>query len=163
MEDEHERVYQKVVAEHERYMEGAVPYKSLRYIRELAEAGERQEIWAVRLQDGRVTGNKWKVLEDVAQSFGRQHNQGQPKLSGMTRRMVRALPRVFKAEQSEDIHRRRVTPGKIKEAVRALKRKRSPGVDQVVAEAYQHLEALELDDLAGRVTEVLHTGKPPAE
>ena len=28
MEDEHERVYQEVVAKHERYMEGAVPYTS---------------------------------------------------------------------------------------------------------------------------------------
>ena len=36
VEDEHKRVYQKVVAEHERYMERALPYKSLRYIRELA-------------------------------------------------------------------------------------------------------------------------------
>ena len=66
VEDEHERAYQKVVAEHERYMERAVPYKSLRYIRELAEAGRPQEIWAVRLQDGRVTGNKQEVLEDAA-------------------------------------------------------------------------------------------------
>ena len=77
VEDEQERVYQKVVAEHERYMERAVPYKLLRYIRELAEAGRPQEIRAVRLQDGRVTGNKWEVLEEVAQSFRRQHNQGQ--------------------------------------------------------------------------------------
>ena len=57
------------MAEHERYMERAVPYKSLRYIRELAEAGRPQEIRAVRLQDGRVTGNKRQVLEEVAQSF----------------------------------------------------------------------------------------------
>ena len=33
VEDEHEMIYQKVVPEHERYMERAVPYKSLRYIR----------------------------------------------------------------------------------------------------------------------------------
>ena len=65
---------QKVVAEHERYMERAVSYKSLRYIRELAEAGKPQEIRAVRLQGGRVTGNKKEVLEEVAQSFRRQHN-----------------------------------------------------------------------------------------
>ena len=39
VEDEQETVYQKVVAEHEQYMERAVPYKSLRYIRELAEGG----------------------------------------------------------------------------------------------------------------------------
>ena len=163
MEEEHERTYQKVVAEHERYMERAVPYKPLRYIRELAEAGKTQEIWAVRLHDGRVTGNKREVPEEVAQSFRRQHNQGQQELSGITRRMVRALPKVFTAEQSEDIHRSRVMLGEIKEAVRALKGKKSPGVDQLVAEAYQHLDAPELDGLAGRVTEVLRTGEPPVE
>ena len=156
--EEHERIYQKVVVERERYMERAVPYKSLQYIRELAEAGKPQEIQVGRLQCGRVTGKKKVVLEEVAQSFRRQHNQGQQELSGITRRMVRALPRVFTAEQSEDIHRSRVTLGELKEAVKALKGKKSPGVDQLVAEAYQHLEAPELDDLAETVTEVLRTG-----
>ena len=52
VEEEHKRIYQKVVAEHERYMERAVPYKSLRYIRELAEAGKPQKNRAVRLQCG---------------------------------------------------------------------------------------------------------------
>ena len=77
--------------------------------------------------------------------------------------MVRALPRVFTVEQSEAIHRSRMTLGEKKEAVRALKRKKSPGVDQLVAEAYQHLGAPDLDGLAGRVTELLRTGNPPAE
>ena len=76
VKDENERLYQKVVAEHERYMEGAVPYKSLRYIREVAQAERPQEIRAGRLQDGTVTGNKRKVLEEVPQSFSRQHNRG---------------------------------------------------------------------------------------
>ena len=70
---------------------------------------------------------------------------------------------MFTAEQSEDIHRSRVTLGERKEAVQALKRKKSPGVDQLVAEAYQHLGAPELDGLVGSVTEVLRTGEPPAE
>ena len=152
-----------MVAEHERYMERAVPYTSLRYIRELAEAGKPKEIRAVGLQCGRVTGNKKEVLEESAQSFRRQHHQGQQELSGITRRMVGALPRVFTAEQSEDIHRSRVTLGERKEAVKALKGKKSPGVDQLVAEAYQYLEAPELDGLAGRVTKVLRTGEPPKE
>ena len=124
VKEEHERIYQKVVAEHQRYMERAEPYKSLRYIRELAEAGKPKEIRTVRLQCGRVTGSKKDVLEKVAQSFRRQHNQGQQELSGITRRMVRALLRVFTAEQSEDIHRSRVTLGEIKEAVKALKGKK---------------------------------------
>ena len=163
VEEEHERIYQKVVAEHVWHMEGAVPHKSLRYIRELAEAGKPREIRAVRLQCGRVTGNKKEVLEEVAQSFRRQHNQGQQELSGITRRMVRVLPRVFTAKQSEDIHRSRVTLGEIQEAVKALKGKKSLGVDQLVAEAYQHLEAPELDGLGKRVTEVLRTGEPRRE
>ena len=77
--------------------------------------------------------------------------------------MVRALPRVFTAEHSEDIHGSRVMLGEIKEAVRALKGKKSPGVDQLVAEAYQHLEAPQLDGLAGRVKEVLRTRGPSVE
>ena len=85
VEEEDERIYQKVVAEHERYMERAVPYKLLRYIRELAEAGKLQEIRAVKLQGGQVTGSKKEVLEEVAQSFRRQHSQGQQELSGITR------------------------------------------------------------------------------
>ena len=48
---------------------------------------------------------------------------------------------MFRAEQSEDIHRSRVTLGEFKEAVKALKGPKSPGVDQLVVEAYQHLEA----------------------
>ena len=152
-----------MVAEHERYMERAVPYKSLRYIRELAEAGKPKEIRAVRLQCGRVTGNKKEVLEEVAQSSRRQHSQGQQELSGITREMVRALPRVFTAEQSEDIHRSRVTLGEINEAAKALKGTKSPGVDQLVAEAYQHLEAPELDGLAGRVKEGVAHRRAPKE
>ena len=56
-----------------------------------------------------------------------------------------------------------MTLGEKKEAVRALRRKKGPGVDQLVAETYEDLEAPELDELADRVTEVLRTGKPPAE
>ena len=99
----------------------------------------------------------------MAQNFREQHNQGQQGLSETTRRMVRALPRVFTEQRSEAKHRSRVTLGERKEAVRALKRKKSPGVDQLVAEAYQNLGAPELDGLAGRVREALRTGKPPVE
>ena len=69
----------------------------------------------------------------MAQSFWEQHNQGQQGLSKTTQRMVRALPRVFTEEQSEARHRSIVTLGEIKEAVRVVQRKKSPGVDQLVA------------------------------
>ena len=40
---------------------------------------------------------------------------------------------------------------------------KSPGVNQLVAEAYQNLGAPEMDGLAGRVTEVRRTGEPAVE
>ena len=52
-----------------------------------------------------------EVLEEVAQSFREQQNHGQQELSETTRRMVRTLLRVFTEEQSEAIHRSRLTPG----------------------------------------------------
>ena len=52
----------------------AVLYKSLLCIRELTEARRPEEIRAVRLQGGWVTGKKREVLEEVAQSVRRQHN-----------------------------------------------------------------------------------------
>ena len=77
--------------------------------------------------------------------------------------MVEALPPMFMEEQGEAIHRRRVTPGEITQAVRAVEKKKSPRVDQLVAEAYHNLGAPDLDVSMGRVTEVLRTGKPPVE
>ena len=71
VKDEHGRIYQKVMAEHERYMERAVRYKSLRYNWELAKAGRPQEITGARLRDGRVTSNKRRVLAEVAGSTTR--------------------------------------------------------------------------------------------
>ena len=81
------------------------------------------EIRAVGLQDGRVTDNKLEVLAAVAESLRRQHNQGQRELSGTTRSMVQALPRMFKEERSEAIHHCRVALGAITVGVRTLKRK----------------------------------------
>ena len=79
--DEHKGIYRKVVAEHEGYMERAVMYNSLRYILELAEAAQPQEIRAVRLQIGRV-----KQLRQQARSTGRHGGElfwaTQPRAAG---------------------------------------------------------------------------------
>ena len=63
MEDDHERVYQNVAAEHDRYMGRAVAYKSLRYIRE--------------------TRGGWTATGDQgAEAAGRQSHGQQPGGSG---------------------------------------------------------------------------------
>ena len=74
VEEEHERIYQKVVAEHERYMERAVPYKSLRYIRELVEAGKPKEnqggktaVWQGHWQQKRSAGGGGAEFQQAAQ------------------------------------------------------------------------------------------------
>ena len=87
MEDEHGRIYQNVVAEHEPYMERAVLHRSLWYICQLSEAGRPKDIRAERLQDDRVRGNKHEILAAVAESFQRQQNQGQQGCSNTTQRM----------------------------------------------------------------------------
>ena len=99
----------------------------------------------------------------MAKSFREQHDEGQQGLSETTRRMVRLLPRVFTEEQSEAIHRCRVELGERTGAVRALKKKKSQGVDQLVAEAYWNLGLPQLDGLAGRVTEAFGTGELPVK
>ena len=126
VEDEHGRIYRTVVAKHERHMERAVPYKSLRYIRELAEGGRPQDMTAVRLPDGRVTSNNREVLAAVGESFRKLHNKGQWGLGETTRKMVRALLRVFMKEQSEAIRHRRVILGEMAGALQALRDKKSP-------------------------------------
>ena len=76
VEDQHGRIYRNMVAEDERYTEKKVPYKSLRYIQELAEAGRPQERKTVRLQDCRVTGNIQEVLAAVDERFLVEAQQG---------------------------------------------------------------------------------------
>ena len=75
VEEENERIYHKVVAEHERYMERAVPYKSLRYIRELAEAGKPQDIRAVGLQGGRGGTEFQEAAQPGAAGAQRDHTE----------------------------------------------------------------------------------------
>ena len=82
VEDEHERMYSKVVAEHERYMERAVPYKSLRYVRELAEAQRPQEMKAVRPPGGRVTRKYWRPWRRVLGRSTTRDNRGLAKSHG---------------------------------------------------------------------------------
>ena len=129
---------------------------SLRLEKKFENQGGETAVWQGHWQQKASAGGGAGEFQEAAQP-------GAAGANGITRRMVGALPRVYRAEQSEDIHRSRVTLGEIKEAVKALKGKKSPGVDQLVAEAYQHLEAPELDGLAGRVTKVLRTGEPPKE
>ena len=107
-------------------LERVVPCQSLRYIRELAKAGQLQG-------RGDFGGSTTKGSRDWA----RPH-RGRSGRCGTSSQRSKAT-----------------------EAVWALRRKKSSGADQPVGEAYHNLHAPELDGLEGRVTEVLHTGKPP--
>ena len=80
----HVRLAKELAQEQQRYFQNPQPYKTLKHAdRVLRETGHRG-IKAVRLQDGTVTNDPEVVLEEVLNSFLRQHNTEDGELSAYT-------------------------------------------------------------------------------
>ena len=77
----HERRAKDLAQEQQTDLQNPRPYESLKHVDKiLGETGHRG-IRAVRLQDGTVTTNPKEVIEEVLNSFKRQHNAGDGELS----------------------------------------------------------------------------------
>ena len=71
----------ELAQEQQRYFQNSQPYKSLKHVEKvLGETGHRG-IKAVRLQDNTVTNHPKVVLEEILNSFLRQHNTEDGELS----------------------------------------------------------------------------------
>ena len=68
----------------------------------LGETGHRG-IKAVRLQDGTVTNNLKVVLEEVLNSFLRQHNTEDGELSAYTEEKISHLPKLYNRTQLKPV------------------------------------------------------------
>ena len=68
----------------------------------LGETGHRG-IKAVRLQDSTVTKDPKVVLEEVVNSFQRQHNTKDEELSAYTEEMISHLPKLYNRTQRRDM------------------------------------------------------------
>ena len=84
----HVRRAKELAQEQQRYFQNPQPYKSLKHEdKVLGETGHR-DIKAVRLQDGTVTNDPKVVLEEVLNSFLRQHNTEDGELSAYTEELI---------------------------------------------------------------------------
>ena len=100
----HVRRAKGLAQEQQRYFQNPQPYRSLKHVdKVLGETGHRG-IKAVRLQDGTVTNDPKVVLEEVLNSFLRQHNAEDGELSAYTEELISHLPKLYNQTQRRDMH-----------------------------------------------------------
>ena len=159
----HTRRAKELAQEQQRYFQNPQPYKSLKHLdKVLAETGHRG-IKAVRLQDGTVTNNPKVVLEEVLNSFLRQHNTEDGELSAYTEELISHLPKLYNRTQRRDMHQTPFTIQELDEVLHKLQPGKSPGVGGLPAELYLRLLLNLKRHLAARLWDIAigKTDVPP--
>ena len=129
----------ELAQEQQRYFQNPPPYKSLKHLgKVLGETGHRG-IKAVCLQDGTVTNDPKVVLEEVLNSFQRQHNTEDEELSAYTKELISHLPKLYNQTQLRDMHRTPFTIRDFDEVLYKLQPGKTPGVDGLQAKLYRRL------------------------
>ena len=122
----HVRRAKELAQEQQRYFPNTRTYKSLKHVdKALGEAGH-QGINAVRLQDGTVTDDPKVVLEEVLNSFLRQHNTEDGELSAYTEVLISHLPKLYNRSQRQKIHRTPFTIRELDEVLYKLRLGKNP-------------------------------------
>ena len=135
----HVRRAKELAQEQQRYFQNPQPYKSLKHVDKiLGETGHRG-IKAVRLQDGTVTNDPKVVLEEVFNSFQRQHNTEDGELSAYTEELKSHLPKHYNRTQQRDMHQTPFTIRELDEVLYKLLQGKTPGADGLQAELYRRL------------------------
>ena len=135
----HVRRAKELAQEQQRYFQNPQPYKSLKHVdKVLGETGHRG-IKAVRLQDGTVTNDPQVVLEEVHNSFLRQHNTEDGELSVYTEELILQLPKVYNQTQRRDMHRTPFTIRNFDEVLYKPQPGKTLGLDGLQAELYRRL------------------------
>ena len=128
----------------------------------LGETGHRG-IKAVRLQDSTVTNDPKVVLEEVLNSFLRQHNTEDGELLAYTEELISHLPKLYNKTQRRDMHRTPFTIRELDEVLYKLQPGKTPGVDGLPAELYRRLPLNLKRHLAARLWDIAigKTDVPP--
>ena len=153
----------ELAQEQQRYFQSPQPYKSLKHVdKVLGETGHRG-IKAVRLQDGTVTNDPKVVLEEVLNSFLRQHNTEDGELSAYTEELISRLPKLYNWTQQRDMHRTPFTIRELDEVLYKLQPGKTLGVDGLPAELYRRLPLNLKRHLAARLWDIAigKTDVPP--
>ena len=91
----HVRRAKELAQEHQRYFQNPKPYSSLKHVDEVVGETGHRGIKAVRLQNCTVTNDPKVVLEEVLNSFQRQHNTEDDELSAYTEELMSHLPKLY--------------------------------------------------------------------
>ena len=157
----HVRRAKKLAQEQQRYFQNPRPYQSLKQVDRVPGEKGHRGIKAVRLQDGTVTNDSKVVLEEVLNSFQRQHNTEDGELSAYMEELLLHLPKLYNRTQQRDMHRTPFTIPELDEVLYKLQPGKIPGVDGLPAELYHRLAlnlkrhlAARLWDIAIRKTDV---------
>ena len=150
----HVRRAKELAQGQQRYFQNPQPYKYLKHVdKVLGETGHRG-IKAVRLQDSTVTNDPKVVLEEVLNSFLRQHNTGDGELSAYTEELISHLPKLYNRTQRRDMHRAPFTIRELNEVFYKLQPGRTPWVDGLQAELYCRLPLNLKRHLAARLWDI---------
>ena len=129
----------ELAQEQQRYFQKPQLYKSLKHVdKVLGETGHRG-IQAVHLQDGKVANDPKVVLEEVLNSFLRQHNTEDGELSADMEELISHLPKLYNRTQRLNMHRTPFTIREIDEVLYKLQPGKTPGLDGLPAELYRRL------------------------
>ena len=114
----HVRRAKELAQEQQCYFQNPEPYKSLKHVDKVfGETGHRG-IKAVHLQDDTVTNDPAVVLEEVLNSFERQHDTKDGELSAYTEELH--LPKLYNRTQQRDMHRTQFTIRELDEVLYKL-------------------------------------------
>ena len=117
----------ELAQEQQRHFQNPNPYKSLKHVdKVLGEMGYRG-IKAVCLQDSTVTNDPKVVLEEVLNSFLRQHNTEDGELSAYTEELISHLPTLYNWTQRRDMHRTPFTIRELHEVLYKTTTGKNPG------------------------------------
>ena len=104
----------------------------------LRDTGHRG-IKAVRLQDGSISNDPGIVMVEVLQSFRRQQNTADRKLSNYTKELISHVPQLYNRTQRRDMHRIPFTMRELDAVLLKLQIGKTPRVDRLPAELYRSL------------------------
>ena len=135
----HVRQARELAQEQQRYFQNLQPYKSLKHFDTVLGQTGHRGIKAVRLQDSTVTNDSKVVLEEVLNSFLRQHNTEEGELSEYTEELISHLPKLYNRTQRRAMHQTLFAIPELDELLYKLQPGKTPGVDGLLAELYRRL------------------------
>ena len=101
-----------------------------------------------------MTNDPKVVLEEVLNSFQRQHNTEDEQLSAYTEELISHLPKLYNPTQGRDMHCTPFTLRELDKVLYNLQPGKIPGVDGLPAELYRRLPLNLKRHLAARLWDI---------